>query len=96
MFFLRLFVLQKRLRPTGALLAALWGVKPKPESSGLLVFGSGAYVHRTTVGDLVFDPALPYSSYGGVRENSLPHTVFSSESSLGCVPKTVKVQLDRI
>jgi len=30
--------------PLGALLAALWGVEPQPESSGLLlVFGSGAY-----------------------------------------------------
>jgi len=38
--------------PPGALLAALWGDKPRRKAPASLVFGSGAYVHRSTVGDL--------------------------------------------
>src|SRR6185369_17969019 len=41
--------------PPGALLAALWGDEPRRKAPASLVFGSGAYVHRITVGGRVVD-----------------------------------------
>jgi hypothetical protein len=83
------------IAPLGALLAALWGDEPRRKAPTLLVFGSGAYVHRSTVGSLVFDFSPFAPSVVGTNRNSLPHTVFSSPVSLGPDRGTVKLQLDR-
>ena len=45
--------------PRTALLTVLWGDEPRRKAPTLLVFGSGAYVHRSTGGSLVFDFSLP-------------------------------------
>ena len=50
--------LKNGFAPRGALLAALWGDKPRRKAPTSLVFGSGAYVHRSTVGGRVVDPTL--------------------------------------
>ncbi len=46
------------IAPRAALLTALWGDERCRKAPALLVFGSGAYVHRITVGSLVFDFSL--------------------------------------
>jgi len=82
--------------PRAALLTALWGDEPGRKAPTLLVFGSGAYVHRSTGGSHVFDfSLLSRSSVVERRGVSLPHTVFSSEFSLFCEHRGVKNQLDR-
>gem|GEM_PF-1566500 len=82
--------------PRAALLTALWGDEPGRKAPTLLVFGSGAYVHRSTEGSLVFDfSLLSRSSVVERRGVSLPHTVFSSPFSLDFEHRSVKNQLDR-
>jgi hypothetical protein len=82
--------------PRAALLTALWGDEPRRKAPTSLVFGSGAYVHRSTGGSLVFDfSLLSRSSVVERRGVSLPHTVFSSELSLASDHRGVKNQLDR-
>ena len=82
--------------PPGALLAALWGDEPSPESSGFTCFRkrcvrSPEYCWKPRVGLR----SLESPSVVGDHEYSLPHTVFSSPFSLGLVPESVKLQLDR-
>ena len=82
--------------PLAALLTAMWGDEPRRKAPTSLVFGSGAYVHRSTGGSLVFDfSLLSRSSVVERRGVSLPHTVFSSELSLAPDHRSVKNQLDR-
>lgn len=62
--------------PRAALLTALWGDEPRRKAPTLLVFGSGAYVHRSTVGSLVFDFSLLSARvYLGGKESAF-HTLF--------------------
>jgi hypothetical protein len=82
--------------PRPALLTGLWGDEPRRKAPTSLVFGSGAYVHRSTGGSLVFDfSLLSRSSVVERRGVSLPHTVFSSGLSLAPDHRSVKNQLDR-
>jgi hypothetical protein len=84
-------VVKNGFAPRAALLTALWGDEPCRKAPTLLVFGSGAYVHRSTVGSLVFDFSLLSRSSVVERMGvSLPHTVFSS--SLSLVSGTPKCQ----
>src|SRR6185503_15964577 len=62
--------------PPGALLAALWGDKPRRKAPASLVFGSGAYVHRSTVGSRVVDLTLLVSSKCQEPRSTAFHTLF--------------------
>jgi hypothetical protein len=62
--------------PRPALLTGLWGDEPGRKAPTLLVFGSGAYVHRSTGGSLVFDFSLLSRSSVVERRESAFHTLF--------------------
>jgi hypothetical protein len=49
------------IAPRAALLTARWGDERRRKAPALLYIGSGAYVHRITVGSRVFDFSLPAS-----------------------------------
>src|SRR5437868_13066543 len=87
---------QNGCAPPGALLATLWGDEP---FAGKLRLHLSSEAVRTLTGLLLGAEYLaPLSSLPqvlGVKEHSLPHTVFSSAFSLGVSTQPVKVQLDR-
>jgi hypothetical protein len=70
------------IAPRAALQTARWGDERRWKAPALLVFGSGAYVHRSTVGSLVFDFSLPHPAYLGEWRTAF-HTLLSSFVSLG-------------
>ena len=68
--------------PRAALQTTRWGDKPfAGKLQLLLVFGSGAYVHRSTVGSLVFDFSLLSSRVLGGKESAF-HTLFFQVGSV--------------
>jgi len=70
------------IAPRAALLTALWGDERRRKAPANLFFGSGAYVHRITVGSLVFDFSLLDSRCVWVTWSTAFHTLFSSSFSL--------------
>jgi hypothetical protein len=82
--------------PRGALLAALWGDEPLAGKLQLYLFSEAV---RTFTGILLEVTCLTSRSclprVLGAEEYSLPHTVFSSQISLGSRLGTVNIQLDR-
>ena len=67
---------KNNIAPRAALLTALWGDDAAGKLRLLLVFGSGAYVHRITAGSRVFDPSLPDSLVFVGAESTAFHTLF--------------------
>ena len=76
------FIAKNGFAPRPALLTGLWGDEPGRKAPTLLVFGSGAYVHRSTGGSLVFDFSLLSRSSVVERRESAFHTLFFQVGSV--------------